>query len=198
MTQILVAHYSTYGTNAAMARTAAEALTKAGYTVVERRFAETVPDAIVQAQAPWADAAAAQAHIPVLTGEDIVAADGIIFSMPTRFGAAPVQVRALFDSLGGLWGSGKLANKAISAMTSAANAHGGQEATLLGLYTSLMHWGAILVPPGFTDDSISGAGGNPYGFSRTAAGPLTEVEKEAIAAQAVRTAKVAAAIKGTL
>ena len=39
---------------------------------------------------------------------------------------------------------------------------------LLSLYTTLYHWGAIVVAPGYTDDSIYAAGGNPYGTSATA------------------------------
>lgn len=35
----------------------------------------------------------------------------------------------------GLWGQGKLVNKVVSGMSSAQNAHGGQEASILSLYT---------------------------------------------------------------
>ena len=39
-------------------------------------------------------------------------------------------------------------NKVVSGMSSAQNPHGGQEATIKSLYTSMMHWGAIIVSPG--------------------------------------------------
>ena len=52
----------------------------------------------------------------------------------------------------------KLANKAVSAMTSAQNPNGGQEQTVLSLYTTMFHWGAIIAAPGYTDDSLYGAG----------------------------------------
>lgn len=52
-------------------------------------------------------------------------------------------------------------------MSSAQNSHGGQETTILSLYTTMMHWGAIISPPGYTDEVIFGAGGNPYGTSVT-------------------------------
>lgn len=45
------------------------------------------------------------------------------------------------------------------------NPHGGQDATISSLYTSMMHWGAIIVPPGYTDSVLFGAVGNPYGTS---------------------------------
>ena len=43
------------------------------------------------------------------------------------------------------------------------NQHGGQESTILALNNVFYHWGCIVVPPGYTDDSIYAAGGNPYG-----------------------------------
>ncbi len=50
-------------------------------------------------------------------------------------------------------------------MTSAMNPHGGQESTLLSLYTTMYHWGVIVVTPGYTDEVTYAAGGNPYGTS---------------------------------
>lgn len=52
-------------------------------------------------------------------------------------------------------------------MSSAQNTHGGQEATILSLYTTMYHWGAIVVASGYTDPVTFGAGGNPYGTSVT-------------------------------
>ena len=60
-------------------------------------------------------------------------------------------------------------------MTSAQNPHGGQEATLLGLYTTFMHWGSVIVAPGFTDAAVAAAGGNPYGYSHTQGKEFGEV-----------------------
>lgn len=64
---------------------------------------------------------------------------------------------------GGLWQEGKLADKPVTAFTSAFNRHGGSEATILSLGNVFYHWGALIVPPGFTDPVVSAAGGNPYG-----------------------------------
>ncbi len=49
----------------------------------------------------------------------------------------------------------------------ASNAHGGQEATILSLYHTFYHWGALVAAPGYTDQAVSAAGGNPYGASAT-------------------------------
>ena len=81
------------------------------------------------------------------------------------------------------------------ATTSAQNPHGGQEATILSLYTTAMHWGTIIVAPGFTDQSIYHAGGNPYGFSTNANG-FDDVGKAAVAHQAKRLVEMTAKITG--
>ena len=88
----------------------------------------------------------------------------MIFGSPTRFGSPASQLRAFIDSLGGLWQQGQLADKVYAAFTSSMTAHGGQETTMLSLYISLMHFGGIIVPPGYTDP-IKFADGNPYGVS---------------------------------
>ncbi len=61
----------------------------------------------------------------------------------------------------------------------------------MGLYTSFMHWGAILVVPGFTDPIQFEAGGNPYGVSVTA-GAFGDSQKKAVAHQAKRLVDVTA------
>jgi NAD(P)H dehydrogenase (quinone) len=48
--------------------------------------------------------------------------------------------------------------------TSSNTIHGGQETTLLALYITLMHFGGIIVPPGYTDP-CKFVDGNPYGVS---------------------------------
>ena len=194
--KLAIVYYSTYGTNRAMAEAAAKAATAAGAEVRVLRVAETAPAEVVAAQDGWKAAAEAQAHIPVATPDDMEWADAYIFSGPTRFGGATSQLRAFIDTLGGQWFTGKLANKAVSAMTSAQNPHGGQEATILGLYTTFLHWGAIIAAPGYTDPSIFAAGGNPYGYSHTSGQPLDEKAEAAIAHQARRTVEIAAKLKG--
>ena len=78
----------------------------------------------------------------------------------------------------------------MTATTSAQNVHGGQEATILGLYTTFMHWGAIIVAPGYTDEKLYASGGNPYGFSMEPGEPSDE-GKAAIGIQAERLVRFA-------
>jgi NAD(P)H dehydrogenase (quinone) len=58
-----------------------------------------------------------------------------------------------------------LANKAAASFTSAMNSHGGIESTLLAINNVLYHWGCVIVPPGYTNEVVYPAGGNPYGAS---------------------------------
>ena len=186
--RLAVVYYSTYGTNHAMAEVAAAAAKAAGAEVRLRKVDETAPAEVVKAQEAWLGHAEKTAHIPIAKPDDLVWANAFLFSAPTRFGTMASQMRAFIDTLGPIWQKGDLANKAASAMTSAMNLHGGQEGTLLGMYATFMHWGAILVPPGYTDQSIYAAGGNPYGTSTVAVqdGKLTDETRAAIEHQAKR------------
>ena len=107
------------------------------------------------------------------------------------------QMKQFIDTTGGLWAQGKTVNKVVSAMSSAQNPHGGQEAAILSLYTGMYHWGAIVVTPGYTDPVIFGAGGNPYGTSVTIDqdGKIVEDVQAAVKYQAKRTVNVALSLK---
>jgi len=193
--KIAIVFYSTYGTNHSVALAAAEAAEAAGAEVRLRRIPETAPKEVVEGQDAWKAQLEKMKDIPEVTADDMEWADGYFFSAPTRFGVVASQMRAFIDTLGGLWGSGKLANKTFTATTSAQNPHGGQETTLLSLYTTAMHWGAIIVAPGYTDESIFGAGGNPYGFSTKPDG-FDDAGTAALAPQAERLVELTAKLVG--
>ena len=159
--KLAILFYSTYGTNQTMAEIAAEAARAAGAEVRLLRIAETAPAEAVNSQDGWKAQVSRASALPVATPADMEWANAYLFSTPTRFGGAASQMRSFIDSLGGQWFSGALANKPVSAMTSAQNPHGGQEATILSLYTTCLHWGSVIVAPGYTDASIFAAGGNP-------------------------------------
>ena len=188
--KLAIIYYSTYGTNHQMAEIAAEAARAAGAEVRLLKAAETAPAAVVAGQDAWKAHAEATADVPAVTPADMEWANAYLFSAPTRYGSAPSQLRAFIDTLGPLWQQGKLANKAVSAMTSASTPHGGQEATILGLYTTFMHWGAVIVAPGYTEPTIFKTG-NPYGYSHTQGQPFDENARPVIAHQAKRLVDVA-------
>lgn len=189
--KLAIIYYSSYGTNHRMATIAAEAAKAAGADVRLRKAPETAPESVVASVDAWKAHSDATADIPEATVGDMEWADAYLISCGTRFGVMASQMRAFIDTLGGLWGKGKLANKPVSAMTSAQNAHGGQESTLLSLYTTVMHWGGFIVSPGYTDEVIFRTGGNPYGYSHTQGDEFTDDVNSAIGHQARRLVEIA-------
>ncbi len=180
-----------------MANAAAEAAKSAGAEVKVLKVPELAPEEAIASNAGWKAHYEATKDVPTATPNDIEWADALLFSVPTRFGNVPSQMKQFIDTLGGLWAQGKTVNKVVSAMSSAQNPHGGQEATILALYTTMYHWGAIVVAPGYTDQVLFGAGGNPYGTSVTAveSGDIDDAAKAAIAHQAKRVIQVAGWVK---
>ncbi|SER43712.1 NAD(P)H dehydrogenase (quinone) [Gracilibacillus ureilyticus] len=198
MVKVAVIYYSSTGTNYQLANWAAEAAKESGAEVKVVRTEELAPEAAINSNEAWKKHVEETKDVPVATSDDIEWADAIIFSMPTRFGSVPSQMKQFIDSQGGLWATGKTANKVVTAMSSASNSHGGQEATLLNFYTTMMHWGTIIVAPGYTDDSAYAAGGNPYGTSVTQGqdGSMVENVENAVKHQARRVVEVATKIHG--
>lgn len=195
--KLAVIYYSSTGTNYQLAQWAEQAGKNAGAAEVKLlRIAETAPMEAIAENKEWKAHYEATKNTPEVSLDDLEWADAIIFSAPTRYGNLPSQVAAFFDTTGGLWFTGKLTNKVVSGMTSAQNIHGGQETTLLSLYKSMLHWGAIVAAPGYTNEVLFAAGGNPYGVS-VAAGKdkLTDDVQKAVVHQTERTLKLAGWVK---
>ena len=195
--KLAVIYYSMSGTNHQMAQWAAEGAKEAGAEVRVLKVHELAPQSVIESNSVWKAHTEATKNIPEASMEDLDWADAIIFSTPTRFGNMASQMKQFLDMAGGLWAQGKLTNKVASAMSSAQNSHGGQEATILSIYTTMYHWGAIVAAPGYTDGVIFRAGGNPYGTSVTVDnnGKMVEDVKEAVKYQAKRTIAIAQLIK---
>jgi NAD(P)H dehydrogenase (quinone) len=175
MTKLAVIYYSATGHGTTMAHHVVKAAEVAGAEVRLRHIAETLDPASFAHNPAWTANYDATKDLPAASGDDIVWADAVIFGSPTRFGSPTSQFRAFIDSLGGLWAQGQLADKVYAGFTSSQTAHGGQETTLLNLYITLMHFGGIIVAPGYTDP-IKFADGNPYGVSHiTGADNMTTV-----------------------
>ncbi|SDJ89469.1 NAD(P)H dehydrogenase (quinone) [Sediminibacillus albus] len=192
MVKLGIFYYSSTGTNYQLAQWAEAAAKDAGAEVRVRKIKELAPEEAIAQNPAWKAHYEATKDVPEATNDDLDWADGFIFSVPTRFGNVPAQAKQFIDSAGGLWAEGKLVNKVVSAMTSAQNAHGGQEATTLNLYTTMFHWGAIIVGPGYTDPVTFAAGGNPYGISVSVDqdGNMVEDVEAAVKHQAKRTVEV--------
>lgn len=163
--KVAVIYYSSTGRVHALAQAVAEGVTSAGAEVRLRRAAELAPADAIDQNPMWRRHADATASVPVAELEDLAWADAYAFGTPTRFGTPAAQLKQFIDQAGGLWQEGKLADKPVTAFTSAFNRHGGSEATILSLGNVFYHWGALIVPPGYTDPVVYAAGGNPYGTS---------------------------------
>lgn len=68
-------------------------------------------------------------EVPIITPNDLAEADGILFGFPTRFGMMCAQMKAFFDSTGGLWREQTLAGKPAGIFYSTGTQGGGQETT---------------------------------------------------------------------
>ena len=200
MTKIAVIYYSSTGNVHQLASALAEGAEEAGAEVRLRRVAELAPEEAIDSNPLWrahVDSTAGQ--VEVASPADMEWADGYALGTPTRFGTPAAQLKQFIDSLGGLWFTGKLANKGATAFTSAQNTHGGNESTLLTLFNIFTHFGAIIVPPGYTDPSVFAAGGNPYGTSVASGGGSATASPEALAAaryQGRRLAEITAKLVG--
>ncbi|HIS29022.1 MAG TPA: NAD(P)H:quinone oxidoreductase [Candidatus Avamphibacillus intestinigallinarum] len=191
--KVAIIYYSMGGTNYELAKWAKEAVESAGSEARILKVQELAPKEAIEGNPVWKAHVDATQDIPVATSEDLEWADAVIFSTPTRFGNVPSQIKQFLDTQGGLWAQGKLVNKVVSAMSSAQNPHGGQEATILSLYTSMLHWGAVIAAPGYSDQSVFAAGGNPYGTSVTVGqdGKMVEDVEASVKHQAKRTVDIA-------
>jgi len=167
MPNVAIIYYSSTGTNYAMAKAVAEGAKGAGGEVRVRLVGETAPRDAIDRNPAWRAFVDKTQNDPRATLEDLEWADAVVFGTPTRYGNMASQLKTFIDTTGGLWFTGKLANKVYAAFTSAQNAHGGQESTLLSLYTTIYHWGGYVVTPGYTDPIVFASGGNPYGPSVT-------------------------------
>jgi NAD(P)H dehydrogenase (quinone) len=154
---------------------------------------ELAPDIAIDSNPAWRAHLEATANIPLASHEDLRWADAYAFGTPARYGNVSAQLKQFLDTTAGLWAAGDLSDKPVTAFTSAINRHGGNEATLLALYTTMYHWGALVVPPGYTHPAFTRAGGNPYGTSHPSGdGSPDEDVLEAARRQGERLARIAA------
>jgi NAD(P)H dehydrogenase (quinone) len=161
--KVAVIYYSATGHVHRLAEALAEGAEKAGANVRLRRVAELAPDTAIDANPAWRAHIEVTQNVELASHDDLIWADAYAFGSPTRYGNVSSQLKQFIDSTGPIWLAGHLANKPSTAFTSAINVHGGNESTLLALYNTMYHWGTVIVPPGYTDPSVSAAYGNPYG-----------------------------------
>jgi NAD(P)H dehydrogenase (quinone) len=196
---VLVAYYSATGHVHALAKAVAQGAREAGAEVRLRHVEELAPELVISQNQAWGRHRSEVGEEPTATLSDLEWADGVAFGTPTRFGNVAAQLKMFLDEAGELWQRGELINKVVTSFTSSQTAHGGQESTILALNNTFYHWGAIVMPLGYTVSEVFNGGGNPYGASFTSGTRVGEPDAETRAvaiAQGRRLARVARVLAG--
>ncbi|MDI7865313.1 NAD(P)H:quinone oxidoreductase [Rhizobiaceae bacterium n13] len=161
--KVLIAFYSRNGSTEILANAVAEGAIQEGAEVRLRRVREFVGTDVMSQAPGWVESAEEMnTKYDAPTEADAEWADAIVFGTPTRFGSISSELKSYIDTLGGLWFQGKLNGKAGSVFGSTSSKHGGNESTLLSIYTPMAHLGLVIVPLGYADPAMFKAG-TPYG-----------------------------------
>ncbi|MFD9031921.1 flavodoxin family protein [Streptomyces sp. NPDC059567] len=161
--KVTVVHYADSGPARLLAQECAAGARSLGARVRLRRIGGASGSAHGHA-AGWSGSPAAPAR-----PADVAWADAVVFGGPARLGALAAPLLDFVQSLEPAAGPGPLSGKPASGFVTTARPHAGSESALLAFHHVLLHGGAVVVPPGYTDPSVFEAGGNPYGTSH----PLT-------------------------
>ena len=166
-----------------MAEALGEGAAEAGAEVRLRRVPELAPRAAIESNPGWREYVDEVApSTPEATLDDLSWADGYAFGTPSRFGTPTAQLKQFIDTTGRLWQSGAFVDRPVTSFTSSANAHGGQESTILALNNVFYHLGALIVPLGYTAPEVYASGGNPYGVSHGTGMPPQPPTEQILAA----------------
>lgn len=189
--KVLVAYYSATGNVAALAHALAEGARTVGADIRVMRVAETAPAEAIAANPKW-QAWVDQASDPLVSLDDLAWCDALAIGSPTRFGGPTAQMKAFLDTTGGLWFADALSSKVCTAFTSASTLHGGLESTILAINNHFYHWGSLIMPLGYTTESVRKVTGNPYGasFVSRSGAATDDASKQAAHEQGVRLAAV--------
>jgi NAD(P)H dehydrogenase (quinone) len=195
--RVLVAYYSATGDVHALAKAVAQGAADTGAEVRLRHVEELAPELLISQNQAWGRHRSEVTNEPTATLDDLEWADGIAFGTPTRFGNVAAQLKMFLDQAGTLWEEGKLINKVLTSFTASQTDHGGQESTILALNNTFYHWGAIVLPLGYTVHEVFNGGGNPYGASYTSGTRVGQLDPHTVAsavAQGGRLARVSGVI----
>lgn len=162
MAKILILYYSSYGHIERMAEEVAKGVQSVeGVQVVIKRVPELMPEDVAKKAGIKLNQKA-----EIATPQELVDYDAIIFGTPTRFGNMASQMRNFLDQTGGLWVKGSLIGKVGSVFVSTGTG-GGNEATILSFWNTLIHHGMILVGTPYSEPALTDLsqmrGGSPYG-----------------------------------
>ena len=180
--KVLVVYYSATGSVHRLAAAVADGAREAGAEVRLRQVAEHAPAEAIAGNPDWTRHREETSDVETATLDDLAWADGYAFGTPSRYGTPASQLKQFIDSASSLWHEGQLSDKPVTTFVSSAERNGGQESTILSLTNTFYHWGCVIVPPGYTDELLSAAGGNPYGVSHATGPEGDEPSAEVLAA----------------
>lgn len=196
--KVLIAFYSRNSSTEILANAIAQGAIDEGAEVRLRRTRELVGDEVMSQVPDWRENAhAMNEKYEAPTEADAEWADAIVFGTPTRFGSISSELKAYIDGLGGLWFQGKLNGKVGSVFGSTSSLHGGNESTLLSIYTPMAHLGLIIVPLGYADPAMFKAG-TPYGATHVSARDTQKPDDDHLAVARFQGRRVASVARGLL
>ena len=91
--KVAIIYYSSTGANYQLSQWAAESARQEGAEVKIVRAAELAPQSAIDANPAWKKHVDATRDVPVVTMDDFDWADVYIFSIPTRYGNVPSQIK---------------------------------------------------------------------------------------------------------
>lgn len=145
--KVAIIYYSMYGHIKELAHLEKEGAEKAGCKVDVFCVPETLSKEVLEKMgAPGNDEKVFSYEMM----DSMPEYDGFIFGFPTRFGIMASQMKAFWDSMGGLWAKGALIGKPAAIFTSTSTQGGGTETTILTALPMLVHHGMIFVPMGYS------------------------------------------------
>ena len=196
--KVLIAFYSRNSSTEILANAIAEGAIEEGAEVRLRRAREFVGYDIMSQVPGWRENAQAMNQKYEAPSEaDAEWADAIVFGTPTRFGSISSELKAYIDGLGGLWFQGKLNGKVGSVFGATSSLHGGNESTLLSIYTPMAHLGLIIVPLGYADPAMFKAG-TPYGATHVSARDSLKPNDDHLAVARFQGRRVTSVARGLL
>jgi NAD(P)H dehydrogenase (quinone) len=159
------------GSTMSLAKAASEGASEVdGTTVRLRRVADLMPDEKIAASPRFGHLFTERVvSTPVATTDDLEWADAILIGCGTRFGGMSASMRSFLEQAAALWIAGTLFGKVGGVFSAASTPHGGMERTAHDLITALMHFGIVVVPPGYADPVFQRAA-SPYGAVAQAGG----------------------------
>lgn len=155
---VLIVFSSLFGANADLASRCEKVLTEAGATVRVRGVPQLV---LSQHETPAAK------EFPVATTDDLIWANGYVFTSPVHTGSLSASIKAFVDEQHDGATSALFSNRTFTAMATAELPHSGQETVVNQLNMIGTVWGCVVVAPSTAYPSLNREDGNAYGLSFT-------------------------------